>query len=209
MSDLETTEVQARALLVVDVQLDFCEGGSLGVQGGNLVATAIGNLLANGAHGYAHVVATEDWHVDPGDHFSDSPDYAATWPAHCRVGTDGAELHPALAQAAASDHIEAVFRKGAYAAAYSGFEGTTDGDDDTQVPLAAWLRERGVTAVDVVGIATDHCVRATAVDAAAAGFDTRVLLDLTAGVAPATTTAALDEMRTRGVELLGEPVVRG
>lgn len=209
MSDLDTTEVQARALLVVDVQLDFCEGGSLGVQGGNLVATAIGNLLANGAHGYAHVVATEDWHVDPGDHFSDSPDYAATWPAHCRVGTDGAELHPALAQAAASDHIEAVFRKGAYAAAYSGFEGTTDGDDDTQVPLAAWLRERGVTAVDVVGIATDHCVRATAVDAAAAGFDTRVLLDLTAGVAPATTTAALDEMRTRGVELLGEPVVRG
>ena len=209
MSDLETTEVQARALLVVDVQLDFCEGGSLGVQGGNQVATAIGNLLANGAHGYAHVVATEDWHVDPGDHFSDSPDYAATWPAHCRVGTDGAELHPALAQAAASDHIEAVFRKGAYAAAYSGFEGTTDGDDDTQVPLAAWLRERGVTAVDVVGIATDHCVRATAVDAAAAGFDTRVLLDLTAGVAPATTTAALDEMRTRGVELLGEPVVRG
>jgi nicotinamidase/pyrazinamidase len=208
VSDLETTEVQARALLVVDVQLDFCEGGSLGVQGGNLVATAIGNLLANGAHGYAHVVATEDWHVDPGDHFSDSPDYAATWPAHCRVGTDGAELHPALAQAAASDHIEAVFRKGAYAAAYSGFEGTTDGDDDTQVPLAAWLRERGVTAVDVVGIATDHCVRATAVDAAAAGFDTRVLLDLTAGVAPATTTAALDEMRTRGVELLGEPVVR-
>lgn len=209
MSDLETTEVQARALLVVDVQLDFCEGGSLGVQGGNQVAKAIGNLLANGAHGYAHVVATEDWHVDPGDHFSDSPDYAATWPAHCRVGTDGAELHPALAQAAASDHIEAVFRKGAYAAAYSGFEGTTDGDDDTQVPLAAWLRERGVTAVDVVGIATDHCVRATAVDAAAAGFDTRVLLDLTAGVAPATTTAALDEMRTRGVELLGEPVVRG
>lgn len=209
MSDLATTEVQARALLVVDVQLDFCEGGSLGVSGGNQVATAIGNLLANGAHGYTHVVATEDWHVDPGDHFSDSPDYAATWPAHCRVGTDGAELHPALAQAAASDHIEAVFRKGAYAAAYSGFEGTTDGDDDTQVPLAAWLRERGVTAVDVVGIATDHCVRATAVDAVAEGFDARVLLDLTAGVAEATTTAALDEMRTRGVELLGEPVVRG
>jgi nicotinamidase/pyrazinamidase len=209
VSDLDTTEVQARALLVVDVQLDFCEGGSLGVAGGNQVATAIGNLLANGAHGYTHVVATEDWHVDPGDHFSDSPDYAATWPAHCRVGTDGAKLHPALAQAAASDHIEAVFRKGAYAAAYSGFEGTTDGDDDTQVPLVAWLRERGVTAVDVVGIATDHCVRATAVDAVAEGFDTRVLLDLTAGVAPSTTTAALDEMRARGVQLLGEPVVRG
>lgn len=199
---------QVRALVVVDVQLDFCEGGSLGVQGGNDVATAIGNLLSNGAPGYAHVVATRDWHVDPGDHFSETPDFVATWPSHCGVGTQGAEPHPALAQAAASDHIEAVFRKGEYQAAYSGFEGTTDGGDDTQVPLATWLRDQDVTAVDVVGIATDHCVRATAIDAAREGFATRVLLDLTAGVAAETTEAALNQMAGEGVELVGQPVVR-
>jgi nicotinamidase/pyrazinamidase len=197
-----------RALVVVDVQQDFCEGGSLGVAGGSDVAEAIGNLLANGAHGYAHVVATADWHVEPGDHFSDEPDFATTWPPHCTAGTDGAALHPAIAQAAASDHVEAVFRKGAYAAAYSGFEGTTDGEEDTQVPLATWLRDRDVTALDVVGIATDHCVRATAVDAVHEGFATRVLLDLTAGVAAETTATALEQMAGEGVELVGQPVVR-
>jgi nicotinamidase/pyrazinamidase len=206
-ADVPATD-EVRALAVVDVQLDFCEGGSLGVGGGNEVAAAIGYLIANGAPGYTHVVATTDWHVDPGDHFSDAPDFATTWPAHCRVGTDGAELHPAIAQAAASDHIEAVFRKGEYAAAYSGFEGTTDGEDDTQVPLATWLRSRDVTAVDVVGIATDHCVRATALDAVREGFVTRVLLDLTAGVAPETTSNALQQLEDHGVDLVGEPVVR-
>jgi nicotinamidase/pyrazinamidase len=208
VDDGAAADADVRALVVVDVQHDFCEGGSLGVAGGNDVATAIANLLATGAHGYAHVVATQDWHVEPGDHFSDSPDFTATWPAHCRVGTSGADLHPALADASAADHIEAVFRKGAYAAAYSGFEGTTDGGDDTQVPLATWLRDRGVTATDIVGIATDHCVRATAIDSAREGFATRVLLDLTAGVAPTTTSAALQQMSEAGVELVGRPVVR-
>jgi nicotinamidase/pyrazinamidase len=203
-----TTEDEVRALVVVDVQHDFCEGGSLGVAGGNDVAEAIANLLSTGAHGYAHVVATQDWHVDPGEHFSAAPDFTATWPAHCRVGTDGAELHDALAASPASDHIEAVFRKGAYAAAYSGFEGTTDGGDDTQVPLATWLRDHGVTAVDVVGIATDHCVRATAIDAAREGFATTVLLELTAGVAAATTEDALQQMSEAGVQLVGQPVVQ-
>lgn len=203
-----TTEDEVRALVVVDVQHDFCEGGSLGVAGGNGVAEAIANLLATGAHGYAHVVATQDWHVDPGEHFSAAPDFATTWPAHCRVGTDGATLHDALAASPASDHIEAMFRKGAYAAAYSGFEGTTDGGDDTQVPLATWLRDHGVTAVDVVGIATDHCVRATAIDAAHEGFATTVLLELTAGVAAATTEDALQQMSAAGVQLVGQPVVK-
>jgi nicotinamidase/pyrazinamidase len=203
-----TTEDEVRALVVVDVQHDFCEGGSLGVAGGSGVAEAIANLLSTGAHGYAHVVATQDWHVDPGDHFSATPDFAATWPAHCRVGTHGAKLHDALAASPASDHIEATFRKGAYAAAYSGFEGTTDGGDDTQVPLATWLRHHGVTAVDVVGIATDHCVRATAIDAAREGFATTVLLELTAGVAAATTEDALQQMSEAGVQLVGQPVVQ-
>jgi nicotinamidase/pyrazinamidase len=190
----------ARALLVVDVQNDFCEGGSLGVAGGSDVAAAITAHARDHADRYAHVVGTLDHHVDPGTHFSDDPDYVDSWPRHCEVGTPGAEPHAALD----SSLVRAWFRKGAHAAAYSGFEGA----DDTGTPLADWLREHGVDEVDVVGIATDHCVRATALDAVGAGLRTRVLLGLTAGVAPATTTAALDEMRSAGVELVGEPVVR-
>src|ERR687893_1951955 len=183
-----------RALIVVDVQNDFCEGGSLAVAGGTAVAAAITEHIRTSAGDYAHVVATRDHHIDPGHHFAEQPDFLETWPAHCVVGTDGVELHPALDRGP----IEAIFDKGEYAAAYSGFEGVADG-----VPLADWLREHEVDAVDVVGIATDHCVRATALDAVAAGFDTRVLLSLTAGVAEASTDAALDQLRTAGVELEG------
>jgi nicotinamidase/pyrazinamidase len=181
-----------RALLVVDVQNDFCEGGSLAVAGGGAVAAAISEHVRSSD--YAHVVATRDHHVDPGGHFAEEPDYRDTWPAHCVVGTDGVQLHPALDRSP----LEAVFDKGEYAAAYSGFEGRADG-----VALADWLRARGVDAVDVAGIATDHCVRATALDAVAEGFATRVLLHLTAGVAPASTDAALEQLRSAGVELEG------
>lgn len=187
-----------RALIIVDVQRDFCEGGSLAVTGGAGVATGISTLLAERPGGYDHIVATKDHHIEPGEHFADEPDYAASWPRHCVAGTPGADFHEQLD----TDRIEAVFEKGAHAAAYSGFEGAAGG-----VSLAAWLRMRDVTDVDVVGIATDHCVRATALDAAKAGFRTRVLLDLTAGVTPRTTEAALAEMREAGVELLGRPVV--
>jgi nicotinamidase/pyrazinamidase len=183
-----------RALLVVDVQNDFCEGGSLAVAGGADVAAAISEHVRAHAADYAHVVATRDHHVDPGGHFAEQPDFVETWPAHCVVGTDGVELHPRLER----EPIEAVFDKGEHAAAYSGFEGRSDG-----VALADWLRAHGVDAVDVVGIATDHCVRATALDAVAEGFATRVLLPLTAGVSDATTDAALDQLRTAGVELEG------
>jgi nicotinamidase/pyrazinamidase len=182
-----------RALVVVDVQNDFCEGGSLAVAGGAAVARAISAHAAGG--GYDHVVATRDHHIDPGGHFSDSPDFLETWPAHCVVGTDGVDLHPDLDRGP----IEAVFDKGEHAAAYSGFEGSSDG-----VGLADWLRQRGVDAVDVVGIATDHCVRATALDAVGAGFGTRVLLHLTAGVAEASTEAALEQLRTAGVRVEGQ-----
>jgi nicotinamidase/pyrazinamidase len=200
-----------RALVVVDVQQDFCEGGSLGVGGGNDVAVAVAEVVRE--RDYSFVVATQDWHVDPGDHFSDTPDFVKTWPAHCRAGTPGAELHPELPL----DRIDATFRKGEHAAAYSGFEGTTGfeakgsadrTDPAARVGLADWLRDRGITEVDVVGIATDHCVRATALDALAAGFRTRVLLGLTAGVARATTDRALQELRAAGAELVGLPVVR-
>ena len=181
-----------RALIVVDVQNDFCEGGSLAVAGGADVAAAISAHVS--AAGYDHVVATRDHHVDPGSHFSEHPDFLETWPAHCVVGTGGVELHPALDR----EPLEAIFDKGEHAAAYSGFEGAADG-----VPLAQWLRDRGVDAVDVVGIATDHCVRATALDAVGNGFQTRVLLPLTAAVAEASAEAALDQLRTAGVRLEG------
>ena len=183
-----------RALIIVDVQNDFCEGGSLAVAGGAAVARAISDHLA-GSPGYAHVVATKDFHVDPGSHFSDHPDYSASWPPHCVAGTSGAEFHPDLDTSA----VEAVFRKGQHAAAYSGFEGA----DEDGTPLGDWLRGHGVVEVDVVGIATDYCVHATAADAARAGFATRVLLDLTAGVAPGSTAKAVEDLRADGVEITG------
>lgn len=183
-----------RALIIVDVQNDFCEGGSLAVDGGAAVARGISALLA-GSHGFDHVVATQDFHIDPGEHFSDTPDYRVSWPRHCVAESPGAQFHPDLD----TSTVEAVFRKGHYAAAYSGFEGA----DDTQATLADWLRSRGVDEVDVAGIATDYCVRATAADAAKAGFTTRVLLDLTAGVAPDSTAAAVAELRAAGVEIVG------
>ncbi|RFU82392.1 nicotinamidase [Streptomyces triticagri] len=193
-----------RALIVVDVQNDFCEGGSLAVSGGADVAAAITELVGQSAGaGYQHVVATRDHHVDPGDHFSDNPDYRRSWPRHCVAGTEGVGFHPNFAPAVASGAIDAVFDKGAYSAAYSGFEGA----DENGTALADWLRGHEVTEVDVVGIATDHCVRATALDAAREGFRTHVLLDLTAGVSEESTDAALDELRTAGVELTGKPVV--
>ncbi|MCV7093050.1 pyrazinamidase PncA [Mycobacterium interjectum] len=183
-----------RALVIVDVQNDFCEGGSVPVRGGAHVASAISDYLA-AKPGYDHVVATADCHVDPGDHFSDRPDFSSSWPPHCLAGSAGADFHPALDIAP----IEAVFRKGTSAAAFSGFEGV----DETGTPLLEWLRRRGVDQVDVVGIATDHCVRQTAEDAARAGLTTRVLVDLTAAVAADSGAAALEEMRTAGVELVG------
>jgi nicotinamidase/pyrazinamidase len=182
-----------RALIIVDVQNDFCEGGSLAVPGGTAVARSISSLLASGDHGYDHVVATTDYHIDPGSHFASEPDYARSWPVHCVAGSPGAEFHPDLV----TEPIEAVFRKGAHAAAYSGFEGVTD--DGT--PLADWLRAHDVDRVDVVGIATDYCVRATAADAAANGFSTRVLLELTTGADPRTTAEAITQLRDAGVEV--------
>ena len=185
-----------RALIIVDVQNDFCEGGSLAVAGGAAVARAVSERLA-GAHDYAHVVATKDFHVDPGSHFSGHPDYVDSWPPHCVAGTPGADFHPNLDTSA----VEAVFTKGQHAAAYSGFEGS----DDAGTPLGDWLRGHGVDEVDVAGLTTDYCVHATAADAVRAGFATRVLLDLTAGVAAGSTVKAIEDLRGDGVELTGTP----
>lgn len=207
-----------RALIIADVQNDFCEGGSLPVTGGAEVAAAISAALST-MDIWDHVVATRDHHIDPGPHFAggergsnsaggettsnsaggedrtrnaEEPDFVTSWPVHCVANTSGAEFHPALD----TDRIEATFLKGEYGAAYSGFEGHAGG-----IGLAAWLRMRDVSTVDIVGIATDHCVRATALDAVREGFTTTVLVDLTAGVAPDTTAAALAELRAAGVTL--------
>ena len=181
-----------RALLVVDVQNDFCEGGSLEIIGGAAVAAAISTHLRDTSYDY--VVATRDHHIDPGPHFSDTPDFIDSWPPHCRAGTAGASFHPDLDVAP----IEAVFDKGSYAAAYSGFEGREPGG----LSLLEWLTKRGVDTVEIAGLATDHCVRATAFDALAAGLRTAVRVDLCAGVLPETTTRALNDMREAGVTLI-------
>ena len=190
----------ARALIVVDVQNDFCEGGSLAVDGGAEVAQGIGALLERwraagpDAPAYDVVVATKDHHVDPGAHWARDgaePDFVETWPVHCEVGTPGEEFHPGLQPRP----FAAVFRKGEHAAAYSGFEGTAE--DGT--PLADWLRSRGVDEVDVCGIATDYCVRATVLDAVEHGFRTTLLHDLCAAVAPDSERAAMAEFARVGV----------
>jgi nicotinamidase/pyrazinamidase len=188
-----------QALIVVDVQNDFCEGGSLPVAGGARVASDISELLHHWTRqdpkspAYDVVVATKDHHIDPGSHWSETPDFVDSWPVHCKVGTDGEAFHPNLDP----QPFDAVFLKGEHAAAYSGFEGR-NGDGTT---LASWLRNHGVEQVDVCGLATDHCVRATALDAVSNGFATRLLPDLCAGVAPESTEKALAEMREAGVNV--------
>jgi nicotinamidase/pyrazinamidase len=186
-----------RALIVVDVQNDFCEGGSLAVPGGAEVAFRIGELLHHWtqqdpkAPDYAAAVATRDHHIDPGDHFSKAPDFVDSWPPHCVVGTDGEAFHPNLDP----QPFDAVFLKGEHSAAYSGFEGrTTDG-----AALHDWLHKHGVTDLDLCGLTTDYCVRATALDAVTHGFQVRLLSRLCAGVAPQTSAAALTEMAKAGV----------
>jgi len=185
------------ALIVVDVQNDFCEGGSLAVSGGAAVAGAVTELLGE----YSTVVATRDYHIDPGDHFSEHPDYVDSWPPHCVAHTDGVAFHPSLN----TEPFAEVFSKGAYSAAYSGFEGAAP--DGTT--LADWLSAHRITAVDVVGLAADYCVAATAVDAAANGLTTRVLLNFTAAISPESTARATARLTEAGVELEGELLYTG
>ena len=228
----------SRALIIVDVQNDFCEGGSLAVEGGAELAGAISEYV-DAHHGqFDHVVATQDWHIDPGAHFSDSPDFVDSWPKHCVAGTRGAELHPDLD----TEYIQAYFRKGQYTAAYSGFEGLLAPDDavptgdrkpgampvaggssggtadaggeapgsdfaagdlaagEDAVGLDDWLQSHDVEDVVVVGIATDHCVKATALDGVQAGYSVTVLRDLTVGVAE-DLDDAIAEMELGGVDI--------
>lgn len=186
-----------RALLIVDVQNDFTEGGALAVAGGHAVASAVSEYLAEHADNYAVIVASRDWHDADGDnggHFADEPDFVSTWPTHCVAGTEGAEYHPLLVTDAVTHHV----RKGQGIPAYSMFEGVTDNG----ATVAAVLSEKGVLSADVVGIATDHCVRASALDAIAHGVHVRILADLVAGVGADSSEAALAELAHAGAELI-------
>jgi nicotinamidase/pyrazinamidase len=185
----------ATALIIVDVQRDFCEGGSLAVAGGEAVAAGITDLLEAGDEAYDVIVATRDWHVDPGSHFSGQPDFVASWPVHCVAGTEGADWHPDL-------HLPertVVVSKGEHAAAYSGFEG----HDDQGRSLAQILDSDGVDRVDICGIATSYCVKATALDARRAGLHTRVLAPLTTDVDPSATYATLQKLHKKKIVIAG------
>ena len=186
-----------RALFIVDVQNDFTEGGALGVDGGDAVAAAITAHLARHAEEYDVIVASRDWHDGDGDnggHFSTSPDYIDSWPVHCVAGTPGADYDPGLDTSAVTHHV----KKGQGLPAYSMFEGVTDSGET----VGAVLTAAGVISADVVGIATDHCVRASALDAVAHGVRVRVLTDLVAGVGAESSEAALIELAHAGAELV-------
>ncbi|MBD8658940.1 isochorismatase family protein [Frigoribacterium sp. CFBP 8754] len=192
----------SRALIVVDVQNDFTEGGALAVTGGARVAEAVTEHLRRSGGRYDLVVASRDWHAADGDnggHFSAEPDWVDSWPVHCVAGTPGADYHPALDATLVDVHVT----KGTGSPAYSVFEGVT-GDGSS---AAEALASRGVDEVDVVGLATDHCVRASALDAARAGLRVRVLTDLVAGVGAESSAAALDELRAAGVETVASTEV--
>jgi len=194
--------VPTRALLVVDVQNDFCEGGSLAVPGGLAVAERISDWLARHRDDYVAVFASRDWHVDPGGHFSAAPDYLDSWPPHCVAGTHGASYAPGLDVALLDRHVV----KGQRAAAYSAFEGAESAPDGEQPEdprlLTALLAEAGVTSVDLCGLTTDYCVRSTALDALREGLEARVFVGLTAGVSPATSTQAVHDLHAAGAEIV-------
>lgn len=189
-----------RALFIVDVQNDFTEHGALGVAGGDEVAERISRFLDRHIADYDIVVASRDWHHgddDNGGHFSDAPDFIDTWPVHCVGGTYGADYDEGLDTSRVTHHL----KKGQGKPAYSLFEGVSD-DGRT---AAALLDEHGIAEIDIAGIATDYCVRASALDALAAGRRVRVFTDLVAGVHPDSSAAALVEIADAGAELVTAP----
>ncbi|MBT1162712.1 MULTISPECIES: isochorismatase family protein [Bifidobacterium] len=198
-----------KALIIVDVQPTFCEGGELGVDGGNAVAERIAAYVNAHRGEYAYIATTQDWHIEPGSHWSEHPDYVDTWPVHGRAGTPNAELHPAIRALNVAHH----FKKGQYSAAYSGFEGIEDNTDRIQSrdeveaaqsagrTLANALKAAGVTQVDVVGIAESHCVKETALDACKLGYTVTVFEDLTVPVSEKLGVAARKDMAAAGIAL--------
>lgn len=199
----------SKALIIVDVQPTFCEGGELGVEGGNAVAERIAEYVETHRNEYSYVAATQDWHVEPGRHWSDDPDYVDTWPVHGKAGTANAGLHPAIAALGIGHH----FKKGQYSPSYSGFEGLEDNTNriPTREEVAAdltagrtltnALEAAGITRVDVVGLAESHCVKETALDARKLGYETHVIEELTEPVSEELGVDARRQMREAGVVL--------
>ncbi len=201
----------ANALIVVDTQVDFCPGGSLAVEHGDEVASRIHTFIEDHNDDYKVIVATKDWHPDLPEystfhHFSATPDYVDTWPVHCVQGTVGAQFHRNL-RAVENDNdppvgdqipFDCIFYKGQRSAAYSGFEG-----DDGFSDLHSYLKTRDIGHVDIVGLATDYCVKATALDAVQRGYDTSVLTTMCAGVARETSVKAIEEMLDAGIHVDG------
>lgn len=182
------------ALIIVDLQPTFMEGGELPVTGGQLIAADVAEFVALRADNYDLIATTQDWHVDPGEHFSDTPDFVDSWPPHGVAGSENAEVHPALSSWF-TPHV--AIKKGQLAAAYSGFEGA----DEHGTLLETHLSAHDVTHVDVVGLALSHCVLQTALDAKQLGYHTRVLLDLTAPVSRELGEAAIRRLLDAGVEI--------
>lgn len=186
----------SRALFIVDVQNDFTERGALGVEGGDAVVARISRYLDEHADDYAVIVASRDWHHgddDNGGHFSPDPDFVDSWPVHCVAGTYGADYDEVFDTSRVTHHL----KKGQGKPAYSLFEGVSDGGETA----AQILEAHGIRHIDIVGIATDYCVRASCLDAVAAGRRVRVFTDLIAGVHPDSSAAALREIETAGAEL--------
>ncbi|ETN94142.1 nicotinamidase/pyrazinamidase [Zhouia amylolytica] len=178
-----------KALLIVDVQNDFCTGGVLEAKGGEEITDVINNI----AHRFDLVIASKDWHPDQTDHF-------LKWPKHCVQFSKGAEFHPSLN----TNNIQQVFLKGTGILddGYSAF-------DASNVDLAAYLRKQGVDELYVVGLATDYCVKSTALDAVDNGFKTFVLTDAVkaVNVNPDDGEIALKAMANAGCILLDSSVI--
>jgi len=185
------------ALLVVDVQVDFAEGGALGVNGGLQVAAMIARHLRHFKNEYQFVVASRDYHEDPTDHFSNTPDYLTTWPPHCVIGTPGAAFVPPIANLVREKLIQCVVSKGRHGGAFSAF----DALDTRGHPLLDVLKEERIDHIDVCGMATDYGVRLTALDARKNAFQVRVLVNLCAAVDEAHGLQALEEMKTAGCQV--------
>ncbi|MFP6640748.1 MAG: isochorismatase family protein [Myxococcota bacterium] len=196
MPEPKEKKSRSLALLIIDVQNDFCEGGALAVSGGDRVASEVAEYLRTHAQSYDLVIATRDWHIEPGSHFADEPDFLDSWPPHCVAGTAGADFHPAIEEVL-GDHSHTQMNKGMYAAAYSAFEGVlVEG-----TPMRDVLASHQIDQVDIVGLCTDYCVAETALQAVREGLHARVLIHLTTGVHQDTTQVAIEKMRSAGVEL--------
>ncbi|MFE7605342.1 isochorismatase family protein [Brachybacterium paraconglomeratum] len=188
-----------RLLIIVDVQNDFCEGGALGVDGGGAVAERIAEFVREHGGDYDRILASQDWHrgdTDNGGHFAvppAAPDFVETWPVHCVAGTEGAALHPAIA--AVEDRVEVV-HKGYGVPSYSVLEGTVVGTGESVQALVPGCE------IDVVGLAYDFCVRATALGSREAGASVRVLREMTAAVHPSGVAELEEELAAAGVEVV-------